>query len=186
MLGRVTVFGLGEAGSLIATDLVAAGITVHGFDPAGVVTPDGVTRTESPVTKVSMDAGAWHTENPGLAYWYGYALVAPEEDQAQCRDLHYESIDNSEYRVLRPAQDGDRHENRQAQVLHANLECNGPDLDFGQREPARKKITGRHAGYVQACGQHAGGHDVFRNRIECSKRRAHDDDDEQQKRYSAQ
>lgn len=41
---RVAVFGLGEAGSLYAADLVAAGVQVHGFDPAPVETPAGVVR----------------------------------------------------------------------------------------------------------------------------------------------
>lgn len=48
MLSRATVFGLGEAGSLFAADLVAAGITVAGFDPAPVATPDGINRTRTP------------------------------------------------------------------------------------------------------------------------------------------
>ena len=38
---RFTVFGLGEAGSLIAADLAAAGEEVRGFDPADVTTPAG-------------------------------------------------------------------------------------------------------------------------------------------------
>lgn len=45
---QVTVFGLGEAGSLIAADLANAGAVVNGFDPAGVVTPEGVTRCDEP------------------------------------------------------------------------------------------------------------------------------------------
>lgn len=45
---RVTVFGLGEAGSLIAADLAKAGVEVHGYDPADVVTPDGVERHSEP------------------------------------------------------------------------------------------------------------------------------------------
>ncbi|MFP4072621.1 MAG: NAD(P)-binding domain-containing protein [Actinomycetota bacterium] len=45
---RVTVFGLGEAGSLIASDLANAGAEVHGYDPADVVTPDGVSRHAEP------------------------------------------------------------------------------------------------------------------------------------------
>jgi 3-hydroxyisobutyrate dehydrogenase-like beta-hydroxyacid dehydrogenase len=42
------VFGLGEAGSLIAADLVAAGQDVRGFDPARVATPAGVERDDDP------------------------------------------------------------------------------------------------------------------------------------------
>lgn len=45
---RVTVFGLGEAGSLIAGDLADAGAEVHGYDPTDVATPDGVTRHADP------------------------------------------------------------------------------------------------------------------------------------------
>jgi 3-hydroxyisobutyrate dehydrogenase-like beta-hydroxyacid dehydrogenase len=45
---RFTVFGLGEAGSLIAADLVAAGQDVRGYDPASVTTPVGVDRYDDP------------------------------------------------------------------------------------------------------------------------------------------
>lgn len=45
----ITVFGLGEAGSLIAADLAAAGAEVRGFDPAPVPTPAGVVRCADPV-----------------------------------------------------------------------------------------------------------------------------------------
>jgi 3-hydroxyisobutyrate dehydrogenase-like beta-hydroxyacid dehydrogenase len=45
---RITVFGLGEAGSAIAADLAAAGADVQAYDPADVATPDGVLRHESP------------------------------------------------------------------------------------------------------------------------------------------
>jgi 3-hydroxyisobutyrate dehydrogenase-like beta-hydroxyacid dehydrogenase len=44
----IAVLGLGEAGSRIATDLAAAGVTVRGYDPAAVPTPAGVHRTEQP------------------------------------------------------------------------------------------------------------------------------------------
>ena len=42
MSGVIAVLGFGEAGSLLARDLVAAGATVRGYDPA-VPAPDGVT-----------------------------------------------------------------------------------------------------------------------------------------------
>lgn len=45
---RVAVFGLGEAGSLIAGDLAAAGAVVHGYDPANLPTPVGVERHADP------------------------------------------------------------------------------------------------------------------------------------------
>jgi len=38
------VFGLGEAGGAIAADLAAQGVSVRGYDPAPVVTPEGVVR----------------------------------------------------------------------------------------------------------------------------------------------
>jgi len=44
--GVIAVLGFGEAGSLIARDLVAAGAVVRGFDPA-VTAPSGVTDTGS-------------------------------------------------------------------------------------------------------------------------------------------
>jgi 3-hydroxyisobutyrate dehydrogenase-like beta-hydroxyacid dehydrogenase len=45
---RIAVFGLGEAGSLISADLVRAGVTVTGYDPADVKTSDGVHRVDDP------------------------------------------------------------------------------------------------------------------------------------------
>ncbi len=46
------MFGLGEAGGLLATDLVGAGVTVSAYDPAGVPTPAGVTRRVHPALAV--------------------------------------------------------------------------------------------------------------------------------------
>jgi 3-hydroxyisobutyrate dehydrogenase-like beta-hydroxyacid dehydrogenase len=46
------MFGLGEAGSLIAADLASAGADVHGFDPADVPTPRGVHRYDDPAAAV--------------------------------------------------------------------------------------------------------------------------------------
>src|SRR2546430_16771386 len=45
---RVSVLGLGEAGSLYAAGLVERGWTVTGYDPADIATPVGVTRTDTP------------------------------------------------------------------------------------------------------------------------------------------
>lgn len=45
---QVCLFGLGEAGSLLAMDLVAAGADVTAYDPADVGTPNGVTRRAHP------------------------------------------------------------------------------------------------------------------------------------------
>lgn len=52
----VTVLGLGEAGARIATDLVALGVEVHGYDPAAVPTPEGVARARDPVEAISESA----------------------------------------------------------------------------------------------------------------------------------
>ena len=49
----VAVFGLGEAGSLIAADLVAAGVGVRAYDPAEVATPAGIERVASPLEAVN-------------------------------------------------------------------------------------------------------------------------------------
>ncbi len=45
---RICVFGLGEAGSLLAGDLAAAGVETTGYDPAPVATPPGVERHDDP------------------------------------------------------------------------------------------------------------------------------------------
>jgi 3-hydroxyisobutyrate dehydrogenase-like beta-hydroxyacid dehydrogenase len=45
---RIAIFGLGEAGSLFAADLAAAGADVRGYDPADVGTPPGVERYDDP------------------------------------------------------------------------------------------------------------------------------------------
>jgi 3-hydroxyisobutyrate dehydrogenase-like beta-hydroxyacid dehydrogenase len=45
---QIGVFGLGEAGSLFARDLAAAGVRVRGYDPAPVPTPEGVVRCDAP------------------------------------------------------------------------------------------------------------------------------------------
>ncbi len=49
---RVAVFGLGEAGSLIAADLAARGVEVTGYDPAPVADPPGVVRHGQPAGAV--------------------------------------------------------------------------------------------------------------------------------------
>ena len=48
----IAVLGFGEAGSLLARDLVAAGAAVRGFDPQ-VAAPAGVTDTDSDATAVA-------------------------------------------------------------------------------------------------------------------------------------
>lgn len=48
MLKTVAIFGLGEAGSLFAADLVKLGIRVNAYDPADVRTPTGIQRHDRP------------------------------------------------------------------------------------------------------------------------------------------
>jgi 3-hydroxyisobutyrate dehydrogenase-like beta-hydroxyacid dehydrogenase len=50
---RIAVLGLGEAGSLIASDLARAGDEVHGYDRAEVSTPEGVIVHPEPTAAVS-------------------------------------------------------------------------------------------------------------------------------------
>lgn len=52
MSGVIAVLGFGEAGSLIARDLVAAGAAVRGFDPR-VPAPAGVTAAGSDAEAVT-------------------------------------------------------------------------------------------------------------------------------------
>jgi 3-hydroxyisobutyrate dehydrogenase-like beta-hydroxyacid dehydrogenase len=49
---RVCLFGLGEAGSAFADDLVRLGVSVSGYDPRPVGTPFGVTRCDRPTDAV--------------------------------------------------------------------------------------------------------------------------------------
>jgi 3-hydroxyisobutyrate dehydrogenase-like beta-hydroxyacid dehydrogenase len=55
-LPRICVLGLGEAGAAIATDLVAAGVEVHGYDPAAVGPPAGAADHEHPATTTAGSA----------------------------------------------------------------------------------------------------------------------------------
>jgi 3-hydroxyisobutyrate dehydrogenase-like beta-hydroxyacid dehydrogenase len=48
---EVAVLGLGEAGGRLAADLVAAGCTVRGWDPARA--PEGIENAESPIAAVA-------------------------------------------------------------------------------------------------------------------------------------
>jgi 3-hydroxyisobutyrate dehydrogenase-like beta-hydroxyacid dehydrogenase len=50
---KVAVMGLGEAGSVIASDLARAGDEVHGYDPDLVPAPPGVTRVDTPDAAVA-------------------------------------------------------------------------------------------------------------------------------------
>ncbi|MCL2583053.1 MAG: DUF1932 domain-containing protein [Streptosporangiales bacterium] len=73
----IAVLGLGEAGSLIARDLAAAGAAVRGYDPA-VAAPDGVTGTRGEaeaadgadlvlsLTSSKAAAGALRAALPGM------------------------------------------------------------------------------------------------------------------------
>ena len=50
---KVAVLGLGEAGSTLAADLARFGDEVHGYDPAPVPGPPGVTREDGPEAAVA-------------------------------------------------------------------------------------------------------------------------------------
>lgn len=76
---RVAVFGLGEAGSLIAEDLAAKEVEVHGYDPADVPTPTGVRRHDDPAAAVE---GAEMT-----------MAITAAEDARQAMGQAWESID---------------------------------------------------------------------------------------------
>jgi 3-hydroxyisobutyrate dehydrogenase-like beta-hydroxyacid dehydrogenase len=49
----MTVLGLGEAGGRLASDLVAAGVEVHGYDPVPTSLPEGVAHAGDPAAAVS-------------------------------------------------------------------------------------------------------------------------------------
>ena len=49
---KIGVFGLGEAGSLIASDLRSTGVQINAFDPKPVATPQGINRHTTPQTTV--------------------------------------------------------------------------------------------------------------------------------------
>lgn len=53
---KIALFGLGEAGGLIGSDIANVreehGLRLFGFDPAEVTTPNGITRTETPMEAV--------------------------------------------------------------------------------------------------------------------------------------
>jgi 3-hydroxyisobutyrate dehydrogenase-like beta-hydroxyacid dehydrogenase len=51
---RVAVLGLGEAGSTLAADLVAQGVEVFGWDPAGLRDVAGLNRAGSPAAAVAQ------------------------------------------------------------------------------------------------------------------------------------
>jgi 3-hydroxyisobutyrate dehydrogenase-like beta-hydroxyacid dehydrogenase len=51
---NVAVLGLGEAGERLASDLVAAGATVTGYDPVARPGPDGVARAADPARAVAL------------------------------------------------------------------------------------------------------------------------------------
>ena len=77
---RVCVFGLGEAGSIFATELLDAGLSVAGFDPAAVSTSPGLQRFDNPVdavagadTVVSLTASA----DAEAALAQAYASIPP-------------------------------------------------------------------------------------------------------------
>ena len=62
---RIAVLGLGEAGSEIARDLVAAGADVRGYDPKGF-SVDGVAGSWTTFTNKGYDA-VWTRDNTGTS-----------------------------------------------------------------------------------------------------------------------
>lgn len=109
---RVAILGLGEAGSLIARDLVVAGAEVRGFDPQDVATPEGVERTGDPAEAVqeaevtlSITSGAdvrramdqaWNALTPGTLY-ADLATASPEievglAERARERDTEFADV----------------------------------------------------------------------------------------------
>jgi 3-hydroxyisobutyrate dehydrogenase-like beta-hydroxyacid dehydrogenase len=80
----VAVLGLGEAGSIIGRDLLAAGVTVRGYDPVAAV-PDGIVATGSDaeacdgadlvlsLTTAHEAEAAFRDATPGLANGAMYA-----------------------------------------------------------------------------------------------------------------
>lgn len=78
---RITVFGLGEAGSLIAADLARVGVEVHGFDPADVPTPEGVHRHQLPTSAVAgaeLVAAVTAAADSKEAMAQAWELIGPE------------------------------------------------------------------------------------------------------------
>ncbi len=49
----IAVLGVGEAGGLIAADLIAKGVIVNGYDPKPVLMPDGVIHCQTPQEAVA-------------------------------------------------------------------------------------------------------------------------------------
>ncbi|MEM9564318.1 MAG: DUF1932 domain-containing protein [Actinomycetota bacterium] len=77
---RVCLFGLGEAGGLLATDLVDAGVAVSAYDPAEVPTPAGVTRRVHPALAarpVDVVVGATGGGEARLALLQAIDAMAP-------------------------------------------------------------------------------------------------------------
>jgi len=78
---RICVFGLGEAGSLFATELAAGGAEVVGFDPADVATPVGVKRAAHPALAVrdaELVLGVTSENDSRLAMLQAIEAIRPE------------------------------------------------------------------------------------------------------------
>ena len=50
---KIALFGLGEAGSLVAIDIQKAGLNITAYDPKHVATPAGVNRVQTPSEAVT-------------------------------------------------------------------------------------------------------------------------------------
>ena len=78
---KVAVFGLGEAGSLIAGDLVSAGVEVHGYDPEVVPTPIGLQRHDEPSSTVvgaDLTLAITAAEDARRAIDQAFGLIDPD------------------------------------------------------------------------------------------------------------
>lgn len=143
---KIGVFGLGEAGSLIATDLALAGHEVHAFDPANIPTPQGVTRHDDPM-KVAGGAplvmGVTAAADALGAMSQAWEAVAPEAIYADLATATPEL----ERRMAGIAAASD--------VLFADVALMAPVLGRGLATPALASGTG--AGAYAAIVNDSGG-----------------------------
>lgn len=89
---RVAVFGLGEAGGLISADLVEAGVSVAGFDPADVPTPAGVRRCASPadaLAEVDVAVALTHAADAPQVLEQAFQHLSQQVSQHRSRQVLY-------------------------------------------------------------------------------------------------
>jgi 3-hydroxyisobutyrate dehydrogenase-like beta-hydroxyacid dehydrogenase len=88
---RVCVLGLGEAGSRLAADLVAAGVDVHGFDPAVAGVPEGVVQFPDAVSAVTGARAVLSLTTAAVAVAAAESVVSALESEAVYADLNTSS-----------------------------------------------------------------------------------------------